>query len=276
MVAMVVGFAMRIGISGRAPVTNMYESVIYVALGVAFIGLLLELIYRKRFILAAASIVATLALILADNCPAILDPSLQPLQPVLRNNFWLVTHVLSITLSYAAFALALVLGDITLGYYLSRSKNFDAIEALSNFTYRTLQVGVVLLAVGTVLGAVWADYSWGRFWGWDPKEVSALVTLIVYLAVLHGRYAGWMGPFGLAACAVVCFSLVILAWFGVNLLGTGLHSYGFASGGSAMYYVGGIIAAQFVFVAVALMGAGATDPAGQVVEQEQIKSVPGA
>ena len=125
LVAMFVGFAMRIGISGRAPVTNMYESVIYVGLGVACLGLLLELIYRKRFTLAAASVVATLALILADNCPALLDPSLQPLQPVLRNNFWLVTHVMTITLSYAAFALALGIADITLGYYLFGSKNFE-------------------------------------------------------------------------------------------------------------------------------------------------------
>ena len=123
-----------------------------------------------------------------------------PLQPVLRNNFWLVTHVMTITLSYAAFALALGIADITLGYYLFGSRNFDAIDALSRFTYRTL-AGRRRPLGGRHgdLGAVWADYSWGRFWGWDPKEVWALITLIVYWAVLHARFAGWVGNFGLAA-----------------------------------------------------------------------------
>ena len=104
------------------PVTNMYESVIYVGLGTALFGLVFELIYRKRYILAAAACVSTLALILADNCPAHLDPSIHPLQPVLRSNFWLVLHVMTITLSYAAFALALGIANITLGYYLVRSE----------------------------------------------------------------------------------------------------------------------------------------------------------
>ena len=122
MAAMLVGFFMRVTISGRAPVTNMYESVIYVGLGAAAIGLILELIYRKRFIAVAAAAVATVALILADNCPSVLDSSLQPLQPVLRNNFWLVTHVMTITLSYAAFALAMGIANITLGYYLGAQR----------------------------------------------------------------------------------------------------------------------------------------------------------
>ena len=236
MAAMLVGFFMRVTISGRAPVTNMYESVVYVGLGVAAIGLILELIYRKRFIAVAAAAVATVALILADNCPSVLDSSLQPLQPVLRNNFWLVTHVMTITLSYAAFALAMGIANITLGYYLVRSENRPAIEALSRFTYRALQVGVVLLATGTFLGGMWAAYSWGRFWGWDPKEVWALIALLGYLAVLHSRFAGWVKHRGLAALAVSCFALVIVAWYGVNfVLGAGLHSYGFGGGGKAVH-----------------------------------------
>ena len=243
-VAMLVGFGMRIGISGRAPVTDMYESVVYVGLGIAVIGLLLELVYRRQFVLAAAAAVSTISLILADNCPAHLDPSLRPLQPVLRNNFWLVTHVLTITLSYAAFALALGIADIALGYYLVRSKNRELLDALSTFIYKTLQVGVLLLAIGTVLGGVWADYAWGRFWGWDPKEVWALITLLGYLALLHARYTGWLGNFGLAAWAAICFSLVIVAWYGVNfVLGTGLHSYGFGGGGQG--YVSAAVALQF-------------------------------
>ena len=156
LLAMLVGFGMRIAISGRAAVTNMYESVIYVSLGVAVIGLVLELMYRKQVIFATAALIATITLILADNCPVVLNPDLQPLNPILRSNFWLVTHVMTIMLGFAAFAVALGIGNLTLGYYLVGSKNRDAVEALSQFNHRTLQVGVFLLAVGTVLGGVWA------------------------------------------------------------------------------------------------------------------------
>ncbi len=251
LVAMLVGFALRVAISGRAPVTNMYESVTYLALGTAFLGLIFELLYRKGYILTAAATVATVALVLADNCPAVLDPSLQPLQPVLRSNFWLVIHVMCITLSYAAFALALGIGNVVLGYFLVRSKDREAIAALTRFTYRALQVGVVFLASGTFLGGVWAAYSWGRFWGWDPKEVWALIALLGYIAVLHARYAGWVRDRGLAALSVLCFSLVVMAWYGVNfVLGAGLHTYGFGGGGKE--YVFGAIVAQCLYVVVAL------------------------
>ena len=228
----------------------MYESVVYVGLGIAVFGLIFELIYRKQFILTAAAALATIALILADNCPAVLDASLRPLQPVLRSNFWLVTHVMTITLSYAALALALGIGNITLGYYLMGSGDQPTIRSLTDFTYRALQVGVLLLAAGTILGGVWADYSWGRFWGWDPKEVWALVALLGYLAVLHARFAGWIRDFGVAALSVICFSLVVMAWYGVNfVLGAGLHSYGFGGGGAP--YVFGAIGLQSLFVAAA-------------------------
>lgn len=248
--AMSAGFVMRMLISGRAPVTNMYESVIYLALGVTVLGLLFELVSRRQLVLTATAAVATVALVLADNCPAALDPSLQPLQPVLRSNFWLVTHVLTITLSYAAFALALGIGNIAVGYYLVGSENHAAIEGMTRFIYRALQVGVLLLAAGTILGGVWADYAWGRFWGWDPKEVWALVTLLGYVAVLHARYVGWVQHFGLAALSVLCFALVVMAWYGVNfVLGAGLHSYGFGSGGQA--YVCGVLVLQGLYVGVA-------------------------
>jgi ABC-type transport system involved in cytochrome c biogenesis permease subunit len=262
MAAMLVGFFMRVAISGRAPVTNMYESVVYVGLGVAAIGLVLELIYRRRFVAVAAAAVATVALVLADNSPSVLDPSLQPLQPVLRNNFWLVTHVMTITLSYAAFALAMGIANITLGYCLLRSENGPTIEALGRFTYRALQVGVVLLATGTFLGGWWAAYSWGRFWGWDPKEVWALIALLGYLAVLHARYAGWVRSRGLAALSVGCFALVIVAWYGVNyVLGAGLHSYGFGGGGR--WFMGSLVGAEAIYTAVALWRSRTAGAAGR-------------
>jgi ABC-type transport system involved in cytochrome c biogenesis permease subunit len=109
------------------------------------------------------------------------------------------------------------------------------IKPLSNFIYRAMQVGVLLIAAGTILGGIWADYSWGRFWGWDPKEVWALITLLVYLIPLHGRFAGWINTFALVVASVVCSLSVVMAWYGVNfVIPVGLHSYGFVEGGGQL------------------------------------------
>jgi ABC-type transport system involved in cytochrome c biogenesis permease subunit len=106
------------------------------------------------------------------------------------------------------------------------------VKPLATYIYRAMQVGVLLITAGTMLGGFWADVSWGRFWGWDPKEVWALITLLVYLVPLHGRFAGWINTFGLVAASVGCFLSVVFAWYGVNfVLGVGLHSYGFTEGG---------------------------------------------
>jgi len=253
LVVMVSGFALRIAIAQRPPVTNMYESVIWVGFGVAVLGLIFEWMYRTKYILTAAAAVATVALVLADNCPAILDPSLRPLEPVLRSNFWLIIHVMTITLSYAAFALAMGIANITLGYLLVGSHRRNVISSLNRFTYKAIQVGVLLLAAGTILGGVWADYSWGRFWGWDPKEVWALVALLGYLCVLHARFAGWVGPRGLPALSVACFALVVMAWYGVNfVLGAGLHSYGFGGGGRG--WVCSAVFLEMLYAGLALWG----------------------
>ncbi len=253
--AMLGGFALRTIISGRAPVTNMYESVVFMGLGAACIGLILQAVYRKQFILPVAAALCTLALVLADYCPTILDPSIRPLTPVLRSNFWLVIHVMTIMLSYAAFGLALLIGNITLWFYLVRPDRGAAIAVFSKLTYQCLQAGVLLLIIGTFLGASWADYSWGRFWGWDPKEVWALITLLGYLALLHARYVGWVGDFGMAAYSVLCFTLIVMAWYGVNfVLGTGLHSYGFGGGGQI--YVLTAVALQFLYVGIVVLRAG--------------------
>lgn len=246
------GFTLRCLIAGRPPVTNMYESVIWVAFGAVLFALIFELIYSKRYYLIAASSGAVVCLVLADTLPTVLDPSIHPLTPVLRSNFWLTIHVLSITLGYAAFLLALGLGHIVLWKCARRPKEVENISSLHDALYRSLQVGVLLLAAGTILGGVWANYSWGRFWGWDPKEVWALIALLGYLAILHGRYAGWLRKFGIAAWSVVAFLGVLMAWYGVNyILGTGLHSYGFGTGGSR--YVAVYVAIELLYVAWATM-----------------------
>lgn len=249
-IAMLLGFSVRVAVSGRAPVANMYESVIYVALGIAGLGLVIGARRRQQFALATAAALAALALILADHCPTVLDAALRPLSPVLRSNFWLIAHVLIITLGYAALALALGLGNVSLTAYLLGREESEATQRRTELTYRALQLGVLFLAAGTILGALWADHAWGRFWGWDPKESWALASLLAYLAVLHARAAGWTRDFGLAALAVLCFSLIVMAWYGVNyVLGAGLHSYGFGRGGAA--YVVAAIILQTLYVAAA-------------------------
>ncbi|HVR70076.1 MAG TPA: cytochrome c biogenesis protein CcsA, partial [Vicinamibacteria bacterium] len=162
------GMVLRTFVAGRAPVTNMYETVVFAAWGAVLLALLFELRSRTRVVTACAAGLAVVALILADNVP-IMDGSITPLVPVLRDNTWLTLHVLTITLGYAAFLLALGLGHVNLGLFLFAPQRAALLKSLTQFLYRSLQVGTLFLAVGTLLGGVWASYSWGRFWGWDPK-----------------------------------------------------------------------------------------------------------
>lgn len=242
------GFALRIYLMDRPPVSNMYETVIWVSWGTILFAMILEIINKFRFVLFAGAMVGLFGLIVADMAPAVLDPSLQPLEPVLRSNYWLTIHVMTITISYAAFFLAFGLGDVAMFYYLrGEEKNHQQIRSIVTAIYRCMQIGVVFLAPGIILGGVWADYSWGRFWGWDPKETWALIALLGYLAVLHARLAGLLKNFGLAATAIITFSLVIMAWYGVNfVLGAGLHSYGFGAGG--VEYVSAFVIAHLLLV----------------------------
>lgn len=244
------GFLLRVYLTGRPPVSNMYESVIWVSWGTVVFGLIFEFVYKKVYPLLAASIVAVICLIVASLAPNILDPSLQPLEPVLRSNMWLVIHVLTITLSYSAFFLALLMADLGLVYFLRPGFEQKGNE-FAQTTYRVIQIGVVLLFAGTVLGGIWADYSWGRFWGWDPKETWAFIAFMGYIAVLHARKGGYIRSFGFLVSAIISFSLVLMAWYGVNfVLGVGLHSYGFGGGG--VPYVAAFIAAHMIYVGFAI------------------------
>jgi ABC-type transport system involved in cytochrome c biogenesis permease subunit len=224
----------------------------------------------------AATFIAFFGAALASFAP-VLDSSFGPLQPVLRDNFWLLIHVLTIVSSYGAGALAWGLGNLALGYYLfgryrastapsaalmghrpDQAPSVPAIAkrppeqagVLAGYVYKAMQVAVVLLAAGTILGALWADVAWGRFWGWDPKEVWALISLLVYLAILHGRYAGLFGNFGLCFGSVLGFSAIVMSWYGVNfVLGVGLHSYGFGQGGQ--WEVFGAVALNWLYLGCA-------------------------
>ena len=242
--------AMRCMIAGRPPVTNMYESIIWVSFAVSFFGMLFFARYRTPVYLLAALPVTLIALLLVHQMPIAMPSSIDPLVPVLRDNFWLTIHVLTITLSYAAFALAMGFGHILLFRYARNPRAARADQPMHFWLYRVLQLGVILLAAGTILGGVWANYSWGRFWGWDPKETWALIALLCYILTLHGRLAGWWTQFGLVVASVVCFLAVLMAWYGVNfVLGKGLHSYGFGIGGET--YVATFVILDLLFVGFA-------------------------
>jgi len=244
------GFGLRVYLTGRPPVSNMYETVVWVSWGTILFAMFFEWRHKSRYVLLAGALVAVLCNIVSDLSTHILDGSLQPLEPVLRSNLWLIVHVLTITISYSAFFLAWALANFGLvmvlrgeGYATARVR--DLVQAC----YRALQIGVVLLAAGTILGGVWADYSWGRFWGWDPKETWALIALLGYLAILHARLVGWVRERGMLIGSIVAFNLVIMAWYGVNfVLGAGLHSYGFGAGG--VEYVTGFVLLNLAFVGV--------------------------
>jgi ABC-type transport system involved in cytochrome c biogenesis permease subunit len=246
----IASIALRCSITGWAPVTNIYETVVWVAMASSLMALALRFVYERRILVIGGCMVALAGTLIADNMPAEFGSSIRNLTPVLRSNVWLSTHVLTIVSSYAAFALALVLGNIVLGQFIFRPKDNESINHHLLLIYRSVQIGVLLVAAGTILGGLWADVSWGRFWGWDPKEVWALIVLLVYVALLHGRFSGWIGRFGLAAGSVICFTAVLMSWYGVNfVLGVGLHSYGFGTGGQI--YVAAYVLAQWVFVLVA-------------------------
>lgn len=242
------GFVLRVVIADRPPVSNMYETVVWVPWASVLFALIFYKMLRNKYLLFCGSIIAFICLVIADSAPTVLDSSVQPLQAVLRTNYWLIIHVITITLSYGAFFLAFILGDIGIIFYLiDENKKQKELMAIRDTIYRTIQVGVVLLAAGTILGGVWADASWGRFWGWDPKETWAFISLLGYLAILHGRLAGWVGTYAFMNLAVITFNLVVMAWYGVNfVLGKGKHSYGFGGGG--VKEVSMVIAIQLLFL----------------------------
>lgn len=248
------GLLQRVWITGFSPITNMYGTMVWVAFGILLFSLVLLKLYRQTAVVGAIWLAAGGVLLLTEGMPLILSPDLDPIMAVLRSNFWLTTHVLTITISYAAFSIAMLIGNFGLVRgVLWPQQMTEWLPSWSHMVYRMIQLGVFLLSVGIILGGVWADYSWGRFWGWDPKETWALIADIGFLLLLHGRHVGWIRPYGLLAWSPLAYLLVIMAWYGVNfILATGLHSYGFSSGGARMvvtYMVG-----QVSLVAVTVIG----------------------
>lgn len=222
-----VGLIFRMYLERRPPVTNLYSSAIFVGWGAAVLGVILERIHRNGIGIVTASGVGYISLIIAHHLSMDGD-TMEMMRAVLDTNFWLATHVTIITLGYAATFLAGFLGIVyILRGLLTPSLNTDTAKSLSRMVYGIICFATLFSFVGTVLGGLWADWSWGRFWGWDPKENGALMIVIWNAIILHLRWGGMIRERGLMNCAVFGNIVTGFSWFGVNMLGIGLHSYGF-------------------------------------------------
>jgi len=239
----------RIYISGRPPVTNLYSSAIFIPWGIVVLGMGLEYFYRNGVGIAAAAVAGFLSMVIAQNLAADGD-TMKMLQAVLDTNFWLATHVVIVTLGYAATFLAGLLGIFyvlkgVLGSTMTRNES----KEIGRMIYGIICFAILFSFVGTILGGIWADQSWGRFWGWDPKENGAVLIVLWNALVLHARWAGLVRERGLAALAIGGNIITSWSWFGTNMLGVGLHSYGFME--SALLWLLMFVGTQLALIVVA-------------------------
>ncbi|MBL7032750.1 MAG: cytochrome c biogenesis protein CcsA [Candidatus Delongbacteria bacterium] len=238
-------------IAGRAPLSHLYESLLFIVWGFVLIAFLFNLKYRESYLFVLTGLIGFIAMVLAHQ--ATVDITINPLVPVLKSS-WLVFHVTIILISYSAFGLAMGLGHT----WLIAHRFFPGTEQLgrrlADFTYRVLQLGIVTLTIGIILGAMWANESWGRYWGWDPKETWSLITLLFYLGVVHARARGWARQKGMAMLSIIAFASVIMTYYGVNYFLTGLHSYAGGAAAGIPPILLGYIAFEVLFLVLTSRG----------------------
>jgi len=246
-----VGLVSRILLQGRPPVTNLYSSAIFVGWAAVLLGIVLERIHRRGFGTAVAAAFGFATLLIAQNLAESGD-TMEMMVAVLDSNFWLATHVVSITIGYSGTFLA---GFIALGYTLRKhfapSLDPETTKVLVSMVYGVVCFSLLFSFVGTVLGGIWADQSWGRFWGWDPKENGALLIVLWNALILHARWGGYVRERGIMAMAIGGNIITSFSWFGVNMLGVGLHSYGFMD--KAFFWLSAFIASQLLLAGLCLL-----------------------
>ena len=240
------GLIFRMWLEGRPPVTNLYSSAIFIGWGAVILGMILERFFKDGIGSVVASTVGFLTLIVAHNLSMGGD-TMAMLQAVLDTNFWLATHVVVVTLGYASTFVAGFLALIYLGRgVFTNTLNAETGKNLSRMVYGIICFATLFSFVGTVLGGIWADQSWGRFWGWDPKENGALIIVIWNALILHARWGGMVKDRGIMNLAIFGNVVTAWSWFGTNMLGIGLHSYGFMD--SAFKYLMLFIVSQLVLI----------------------------
>ncbi|HEV7927582.1 MAG TPA: cytochrome c biogenesis protein CcsA [Verrucomicrobiae bacterium] len=245
------GLGFRMYLEGRPPVTNLYSSAIFIGWGACLFGIFLERIFKGGIGLVVAGFIGFATLIIAHHL-ALSGDTMEMLQAVLDTNLWLATHVVVVTSGYASMFVAGILAIIyILRGFFTRSLTSDIAKTLARMVYGIVCFATLFSFVGTILGGIWADQSWGRFWGWDPKENGALLIVLWNALILHARWGGMIKERGLMAMAVFGNIITSFSWFGVNMLGIGLHSYGFMD--KAFPWLVGFDVSQVVLLAFALM-----------------------
>jgi ABC-type transport system involved in cytochrome c biogenesis permease subunit len=245
------GLIYRIILSGRPPVTNLYSSAIFIGWGAVILGLILEKFHKNGIGACASAGMGFITLIIAQNLSLDGD-TMEMMRAVLDTNFWLATHVVAVTTGYAS---TFVAGFLALIYIIRGvfTKTLDAEtgKSLARMVYAIVCFATLFSFVGTVLGGIWADQSWGRFWGWDPKENGALIIVLWNALILHLRWGGMIRERGLMCCAIFGNVVTSWSWFGVNMLGIGLHSYGFTD--AAFKWLSLFVLSQLCFIALGLL-----------------------
>jgi ABC-type transport system involved in cytochrome c biogenesis permease subunit len=245
------GLLFRMLLEGRPPVTNLYSSAIFIGWGAVVLGLVLERFFKDGIGSVVASSVGFLTLIIAHHL-SLTGDTMEMMRAVLDTNFWLATHVVVVTLGYAS---TFVAGFLAMIYLLrgvfTRTLTEVTRRSLTRMIYGILCFATLFSFVGTVLGGIWADQSWGRFWGWDPKENGALIIVLWNALILHARWGGMVKERGLANMAIIGNIVTAWSWFGVNMLGIGLHSYGFMD--AAFRWLMLFVGSQVVLVFLGLL-----------------------
>ena len=233
------GMGWRVYLTARPPVTNLYGTFVFVSLICVLLGLVVERVARNSLGVLASGLVGFTLLMIAARFGAEGD-TMGKVVAVLNSNFWLSTHVIAINTGYAGVWLAGVFGHVYLIQAMISPRARVRLQATFGPMMGILAFGLTFSFLGTMLGGIWADQSWGRFWGWDPKENGALLIVLWTAVIYHARMAGLIGDVGTAAAVALGNIVVMFAWLGVNVMGVGLHSYGFTSGiahGLRIYYL---------------------------------------
>ena len=221
------GLLARMWISGRPPVTNLYSSAVFVGWVAIILGLVLERLSKNGVGSFVSAVIGFLTLIIAHHL-SFQGDVMEMMQAVLDSNFWLATHVVTINIGYGGTILMALLGHIYIfrGVF-TRSFDKESRKSMVKMMFGMACFSMLFSFIGVMLGGIWADQSWGRFWGWDPKENGSLLIILCLAIILHARLAGVIQARGLAVLAVLANMVTAFSWFGVNMLGVGLHSYGF-------------------------------------------------
>ncbi|NRB45719.1 MAG: cytochrome c biogenesis protein CcsA [Verrucomicrobiales bacterium] len=230
-IALIAGICLRSILLGRPPISTLYETIPFITASAVILCLIIEFFDRKGIALACSAMIGIIGLFLAMRFEIKeAQDTLKVLEAVLRSNFWLGTHVICINIGYSAAILGGVIAHLFIFSCFLNVGSKDYRKSVTRMVYGVTCFGLLFALVGTVLGGVWANDSWGRFWGWDPKENGALMICIGAIILLHARMGGYIKELGINVMAVLILMITVFSWWHVNQLETGLHSYGFTSG----------------------------------------------